>query len=79
VAQVRFVVMNNVFRTELELHRKFDLKGSTWGRTAGPRPGSSCAPAARLPMFAWLGAVACLHACAHMAPASRPRAWLFLL
>ncbi len=35
--QVRFVVMNNVFRTDLDLHRKFDLKGSTHGRTAGPR------------------------------------------
>lgn len=36
-SQVRFVVMNNVFRTDLDLHRKFDLKGSTHGRTAGPR------------------------------------------
>ncbi|KAL4451482.1 hypothetical protein ABPG75_007144 [Micractinium tetrahymenae] len=37
--KVRFVVMNNVFRTDLDLHRKYDLKGSTHGRTAGPRPG----------------------------------------
>jgi 1-phosphatidylinositol-4-phosphate 5-kinase len=35
--QVRFVVMGNVFPTEVALHRKFDLKGSTHGRTAGPR------------------------------------------
>ena len=35
--QVRFVVMGNVFPTEVALHRKYDLKGSTHGRTAGPR------------------------------------------
>lgn len=35
--QVRFVVMGNVFPTEVRLHRKYDLKGSTHGRTAGPR------------------------------------------
>jgi 1-phosphatidylinositol-4-phosphate 5-kinase len=33
--QVRFVVMGNVFPTEVRLHRKYDLKGSTHGRTAG--------------------------------------------
>ena len=27
--------MGNVFQTEAILHRKFDLKGSTHGRTAG--------------------------------------------
>nr|BBC28437.1 1-phosphatidylinositol-4-phosphate 5-kinase [Yamagishiella unicocca] len=31
----RFVVMSNIFRTPLQLHRKYDLKGSTLGRTAG--------------------------------------------
>nr|ADI46824.1 PIP5K1f [Volvox carteri f. nagariensis] len=31
----RFVVMSNIFRTPLHLHRKYDLKGSTLGRTAG--------------------------------------------
>lgn len=41
IKQVRFVVMNNVFRTDLDLHRKYDLKGSTFGRTAGPRPSAS--------------------------------------
>ena len=35
--QVRFVVMGNVFPTEVRLHRKYDLKGSTHGRTAGIR------------------------------------------
>lgn len=33
--KVRFVVMNNIFRTDLPIHRKFDLKGSTFKRTAG--------------------------------------------
>ena len=41
VPQVRFVVMNNVFRTELHLHRKYDLKGSTYGRTAGAKLSSA--------------------------------------
>jgi 1-phosphatidylinositol-4-phosphate 5-kinase len=31
---VRFVVMNNVFATNLAIHRRFDLKGSTMGRSA---------------------------------------------
>eukprot|EP00237_Pycnococcus_provasolii_P000252 CAMPEP_0119207026 /NCGR_PEP_ID=MMETSP1316-20130426/40686_1 /TAXON_ID=41880 /ORGANISM="Pycnococcus provasolii, Strain RCC2336" /LENGTH=997 /DNA_ID=CAMNT_0007203429 /DNA_START=127 /DNA_END=3120 /DNA_ORIENTATION=+ len=29
---VRFVVMNNLFCTDLRIHRRFDLKGSTQGR-----------------------------------------------
>eukprot|EP00291_Cryptomonas_curvata_P003428 CAMPEP_0172181512 /NCGR_PEP_ID=MMETSP1050-20130122/17860_1 /TAXON_ID=233186 /ORGANISM="Cryptomonas curvata, Strain CCAP979/52" /LENGTH=489 /DNA_ID=CAMNT_0012854805 /DNA_START=195 /DNA_END=1662 /DNA_ORIENTATION=- len=33
-SNVRFVVMNNVFATSLALHTRFDLKGSTLGRTA---------------------------------------------
>ena len=33
--QVRFVVMGNVLPSDLRLHRKYDLKGSTYGRTAG--------------------------------------------
>lgn len=28
--------MNNLLRTDVPLHRKFDLKGSTYGRSAGP-------------------------------------------
>jgi Phosphatidylinositol-4-phosphate 5-Kinase len=36
VPQVRFVVMNNLLRTDVPLHRKFDLKGSTQGREAPP-------------------------------------------
>ncbi|EKX36253.1 hypothetical protein GUITHDRAFT_90050 [Guillardia theta CCMP2712] len=31
---VRFVVMNNVYATNLAIHRRFDLKGSTLGRAA---------------------------------------------
>ncbi|KAK8469106.1 hypothetical protein PHAVU_006G214700 [Phaseolus vulgaris] len=30
--QVRFVVMGNVFCTELQIHRRYDLKGSSHGR-----------------------------------------------
>ncbi len=35
--QVRFVVMGSVFPTEVRLHRKYDLKGSTQGRTVGTK------------------------------------------
>ena len=31
--------MNNLFRTELPIHRKYDLKGSILGRTALQEPG----------------------------------------
>ena len=31
--QVRFVVMGNMFCTELPIHRRFDLKGSSQGRS----------------------------------------------
>jgi len=27
--------MNNLFNTPLQIHERYDLKGSTWGRTAG--------------------------------------------
>lgn len=37
LAQVRFVVMGSVFPTEVRLHRKYDLKGSTHGRTVGAK------------------------------------------
>lgn len=30
--QVRFVVMGNMFYTELGIHRRYDLKGSSHGR-----------------------------------------------
>lgn len=36
-AQVRFLVMANMFQTELLIHRKYDIKGSTSGRTVGNR------------------------------------------
>jgi hypothetical protein len=32
---VRFVVMANIFVTDLQIHRRFDIKGSTEGRTVG--------------------------------------------
>lgn len=31
---MRFVVMGNMFCTELRIHRRFDLKGSSQGRSA---------------------------------------------
>ncbi|KAK9837682.1 hypothetical protein WJX74_002866 [Apatococcus lobatus] len=34
---VRFVVMGNCLPTDVRLHRKYDLKGSTYGRTAGTK------------------------------------------
>eukprot|EP00879_Flechtneria_rotunda_P014779 GHRR01015443.1.p1 GENE.GHRR01015443.1~~GHRR01015443.1.p1 ORF type:complete len:930 (+),score=427.73 GHRR01015443.1:117-2906(+) len=34
--QVRFVVMANIFVTDLQIHRRYDIKGSTDGRTVGP-------------------------------------------
>ncbi|KAG2731052.1 hypothetical protein G9P44_006201 [Scheffersomyces stipitis] len=32
IRKVHFVVMNNLFPPHRDIHRKFDLKGSTWGR-----------------------------------------------
>lgn len=32
--QFRFVVMGNMFCTELRIHRRYDLKGSSQGRSA---------------------------------------------
>ena len=59
--QVRFVVMGSVFPTEVRLHRKYDLKGSTQGRTVGSKkltnpntclkvPFTQC-PATHLPLL----------------------------
>lgn len=31
---MRFIVMGNMFCTELRIHRRFDLKGSSQGRSA---------------------------------------------
>jgi Phosphatidylinositol-4-phosphate 5-Kinase len=42
-AQVRFVVMANIFVTELQIHRRFDIKGSTDGRTVGEAGRARCA------------------------------------
>lgn len=39
--RVRFVVMANLFNTGLLIHRKYDLKGSLQGRTAGPAASAS--------------------------------------
>ena len=37
--QARFVVMGNVFPTDVHLHRRYDLKGSTLGRTSARKAG----------------------------------------
>ena len=39
VVQARFVVMGNVFPTDVRLHRRYDLKGSTLGRTSARKAG----------------------------------------
>jgi hypothetical protein len=36
--KVRFVVMSNIFVTDLLIHRRYDIKGSSHGRTAGVDP-----------------------------------------
>ena len=36
--QVRFIVMNNLFQTDLQIQRCYDLKGSTQGRFSGKTP-----------------------------------------
>eukprot|EP00891_Asterochloris_glomerata_P007971 jgi/Astpho2/7971/Aster-06568 len=38
--KVRFVVMGNVFPSDVKLHRRYDLKGSTFGRTAAKKAGN---------------------------------------
>lgn len=37
--KIRFVVMNNLFDTDKPIHAKYDLKGSTVGRSAGEKKG----------------------------------------
>ncbi len=39
ILQARFVVMGNVFPTDVRLHRRYDLKGSTLGRTSARKAG----------------------------------------
>lgn len=36
-SNVRLIVMNNVFDTNLQIHERYDLKGSTDGRTASEK------------------------------------------
>ena len=38
VLQVRFVVMDNLFPSDLRIHRKYDLKGSTQVSTRATSP-----------------------------------------
>ena len=33
IEQIRFVVMGNILCSELQIHRRYDLKGSSQGRT----------------------------------------------
>ena len=45
--QVRFVIMGNLFCTEYAIHRRFDLKGSSHGRTTD-KPESEVDPTTTL-------------------------------
>ena len=45
--QVRFVIMGNLFCSEFSIHRRFDLKGSTFGRTTD-KPESEIEPTTTL-------------------------------
>lgn len=39
INQVRFIVMGNLFCSEYRIHRRFDLKGSSHGRTTDKSEG----------------------------------------
>ncbi|KAJ4833707.1 Phosphatidylinositol 4-phosphate 5-kinase 6 [Turnera subulata] len=45
--KVRFVIMGNLFRTQYAIHRRFDLKGSSHGRTTS-KPESEIEPTTTL-------------------------------
>lgn len=45
--KVRFVIMGNLFRTQYAIHRRFDLKGSSHGRTTA-KPESEIEPTTTL-------------------------------
>ena len=62
--QVSFVVMGNVFPNDVPLHRKYDLKGSTYGRTSGKE---LCSPGAMLKASAVPGC-SCARSCAPGSP-----------
>ena len=71
--QVRFVVMGNVFPSDVKLHRRYDLKGSTFGRTAAKKAGNpntvlKVSPGAKGvghsgSLFEWTSAVSGQHGC----------------
>jgi 1-phosphatidylinositol-4-phosphate 5-kinase len=42
-SSVYFVIMGNLFKTKLEIHRKYDLKGSKYGRKTDPSADRSIA------------------------------------
>lgn len=47
MSQVRFVIMGNLFCSEYAIHRRFDLKGSSHGRTTA-KPESEIDPTTTL-------------------------------
>lgn len=47
MSQVRFVIMGNLFCSEYAIHRRFDLKGSSHGRTTA-KPESAIDPTTTL-------------------------------
>jgi len=49
--RIYFVVMNNIFETTCEIHERFDLKGSTYGRAPNHEGRPICRPDHRVERF----------------------------
>jgi len=45
LTNIRFVIMANIFNTTLEIHQRYDLKGSTYGRQVETEKGGPVDPA----------------------------------